>query len=904
MKHLVIGTVAHVDAGKTTLTEGLLFESGQIRKAGRVDKGDAFLDTNIMEKERGITIFSKQAVFAYEDMKVTLIDTPGHVDFSAEMERALQVLDVALLVISSADGVTGHTRTVWRLLEQYRIPTVLFINKMDQPQADKGKLLTEVRKELSDGCVDFSGLAESLEEAEEETLENIAVCDEAVLEKFLETGTVDMTGVSELIRERKLFPCFFGSALKMEGIRALLSGIRNYVIPPEYGTEFGARVYKIARDEQGSRLTYMKITGGALKVREQLAIRTTEDTFEEKVNQIRLYSGTKYELLQGAEAGCVCAVTGLEHTFPGQGLGAEEKTQLPVLEPVLSYQLLLPEGADAGRELPRLFQLAEEIPELSLTWEEEKRQILVKLMGEVQIQILQRTILDRLGLEVSFGPGTIVYKETIADRVEGVGHFEPLRHYAEVHLILEPLERGSGMQFETSCSEDELDRNWQRLVLTHLKERQHRGVLTGSVITDMKITLAAGKAHLKHTEGGDFRQAVYRGVRQGLMQAESILLEPYYEFCLEIPDTMIGRAMTDLDRMCAMKSQPEIFDGKAVLRGSAPVSLMQGYQKDVISYTKGQGRLTCTVKGYDICHNTEEVLEQTAYDCERDMRNPSGSVFCSHGAGVVIPWNEVKDHMHLPSVLVEQKILSEDEIMERAKKRASSSGRDSAEEIAIGTEEIDAILQKTFYANQKNGFIPHKGISGKRTKAGGSRNSYGNPGGSETIASETRVYKPREKKPEYLLVDGYNIIFAWDELKELAKINLDGARGRLLDILCNYQGIRGCELIAVFDAYRLEGHPEETLDYHNIHVVYTKEAETADRYIERFAHENGRKYQVSVATSDGLEQIIIRGAGCTLISAKELEEEVSRAGKNLLESYNEKQESGKIYLMDSFPHLD
>lgn len=891
MKHLVIGTVAHVDAGKTTLTEGLLFESGQIRRAGRVDKGDAFLDTDAMEKERGITIFSKQAVFAYEDRRITLIDTPGHVDFSAEMERALQVLDVALLVISSADGVTGHTRTVWRLLEQYGIPTLLFINKMDQPQADRERLLAEVKKELSDSCVDFVRLSGDLWNADEESLENIAMCDEAVLEEFLETGEVKEEAVIRLIRERKLFPCYFGSALKMEGIRELLFGIHSYVMPERCGQEFGARVYKIARDEQGARMTYMKITGGSLKVKEQLEIKTAESSYVEKVNQIRLYSGTKYEMLQEAEAGCVCAVTGLEHTFPGQGLGIEEKTQLPLLEPVLAYQMLLPEGADVGRELPRLLQLAEEIPELQLSWEEEKREILVKLMGEVQIQILQRTILDRLGLEVSFGPGTIVYKETIADMVEGVGHFEPLRHYAEVHLILEPLERGSGMQFESSCSEDELDRNWQRLVLTHLKERQHRGVLTGSVITDMKITLAAGKAHLKHTEGGDFRQAVYRGVRQGLMQAESVLLEPYYEFCLEVPDSMIGRAMSDLDRMCAMKSQPEVYDGKAILCGSAPVSLMQGYQKDVTSYTKGRGRLTCTVKGYDVCHNTEEVLEQIGYECERDMRNPSGSVFCAHGAGFVVPWDEVREYMHLPSVLEKPKVLSEEEIMERARGRVRErTGADNGD-VAIGTEEIDAILQKTFYANQKLGFIPHKGISGKRTKSAG---GYGNA----VTASETRVYKPQEKKPEYLLVDGYNIIFAWEELKKLAKVNLDGARGRLLDILCNYQGIRGCELIAVFDAYRLEGHPEETLDYHNIHVVYTKEAETADRYIERFAHENGRRYRVSVATSDGLEQIIIRGAGCTLISARELEEEVQRACQSVLDSYESRAESGKRYLLD------
>jgi len=658
---------------------------------------------------------------------------------------------------------------------------------------------------------------------------------------------------------------------------------------PAYPSEFGARVYKIARDEQGNRLTYLKVTGGELSVKQPITIEMAEETYEEKVNQIRLYSGARFEGVSVATAGMVCAVTGLEHTFPGQGLGMEEKNHQPLLEPVLSYQMLLPEGANVGRELPRLLQLAEEIPELQLSWEEEKREILVKLMGEVQIQILQRIIADRLGLEVTFGPGSIVYKETIADITEGVGHFEPLRHYAEVHLILEPLERGSGLQFESSCSEDELDRNWQRLVLTHLRERTHRGVLTGSAITDMKITLAAGKAHLKHTEGGDFRQAVYRGVRQGLMQAESVLLEPYYEFCLEIPDTMIGRAMTDLDRMHAIKGQPEIYDGMALLRGSAPVSLMQGYQKDVTSYTKGQGNLTVSLKGYDICHNAPEVIEKIGYDCERDLRNPSGSVFCAHGAGFVVPWDEVADYMHLPSVLVERKVLTEEEIMERARSRAQQN-RSKGDSVSIGTDEIDSILQKTFYANQKSGFIPHKGISGRKTKAYKAETA--------TVSPEKRVYAPREKKQEYLLVDGYNIIFAWDDLKALAQVNLDGARGRLLDILCNYQGIRGCELIAVFDAYRLEGHPEEVLTYHNIRVVYTKEAETADRYIEKFAHQNAKKYDVTVATSDGLEQIIIRGAGCRLLSARELREEIEGAGKRLMENYEERAESGKQYLLD------
>lgn len=880
-KHVCIGILAHVDAGKTTLSESLLHKSGKLKKAGRVDRGDAFLDTYELEKQRGITIFSKQAVFTYKDLQITLMDTPGHVDFSAEMERTLQVLDGAVLVLSGAEGIQAHTRTLWKLLRQYDIPVILFINKMDQPVSDKRILLPQLREGLDEGCIDFT--------AERTTgfYESVAMCEENVLEHYLESGTVEEEEIVRLVAERRLFPCYFGSALREEGVEALLDGIYRYLRPPVYPQQFGARVYKIARDAQGTRLTYLKVTGGSLSVRDVLDIQTGEGNVQEKISQIRLYSGDKYETAAVLEAGMAAAVTGPEHTFAGEGLGIEKGTNLPLLAPALSYQMLIPEGCDPLRVLQAARALAEEEPQLHIEWDETHREIRVKLMGEVQIEILRHLMKERFGMEVDFGPGSIVYKETIANTVEGVGHFEPLRHYAEVHLLLEPGEQGSGLVFETDCSEDVLDKNWQRLVLTHLREREHRGVLTGSAITDMKITLKSGKAHLKHTEGGDFRQAVYRAVRQGLMQAESVLLEPYYDFVLEVPSGMTGRAMTDLERLHALSFQPEMRGETAVLRGSAPVSCMQAYYKEVISYTKGQGSLSCTMKGYAPCHNTEEVLEKWGYDPERDVRNPSGSVFCAHGAGFVVPWYEAARYMHLPSVLSERHDLTDEQIRERA--RGSSM---EGKEIVIGTEEIDAILDRVAYANRKEGAISHKGISAKRKR----QQSAAQP--------QTRTYRPQQKKPEYLLVDGYNIIFAWEELKELAKVSLDGARGRLLDILCNYQGIRGCELIAVFDAYRLEGHAEETLDYHNIHVVYTKEAETADQYIEKFAHENGRQYQISVATSDGLEQIIIRGAGCILISARELEEEIRMANDRVLEAYGEKQESGRIFLSDILPDAD
>ncbi len=881
-KHICLGLLAHVDAGKTTLSESLLFESGALRERGRVDKGDAFLDTYAVEKERGITVFSKQAMLRGEEADVILMDTPGHVDFSAEMERTLQVLDGAVLVLSAVEGIQAHTRTLWKLLQRYDIPVMIFVNKMDRLEnaEKKAELLSQLQGELSDGCVDFS----KEEKGTKAFYEQIAMCGEAALELYLETGRVPEEMTGKLVRERRLFPCYFGSALHGEGVGALLRDLCIVQRREEYPREFGARVYKISRDEQGKRLTWLKVTGGKLTVRDVLSVETTEGTWEEKVSQIRLYSGAKYETASEIGAGCVAAVTGPEHTSAGVGLGREQGVLQPLLEPVLSYEMILEEGCDLVKALPLLRQLEEEEPELHFALDEEGKKLQLRLMGEIQLQILQRQIRERFGLEVSFGPGNIVYKETIAGAVEGVGHFEPLRHYAEVHLLLEPGDAGSGMQYASGCSEDVLDRNWQRLVLTHLREREHRGVLTGAALTDVKVTLMSGKAHTKHTEGGDFRQATYRAVRQGLMQTESVLLEPYYDFALEVPVGLTGRAMTDLDMLCAKAFQPQMAGEMTIIRGSAPAVCLQSYQKEVTAYTKGLGRLSCTLKGYGPCHNTEEVLAQKDYDPERDVRNPSSSVFCAHGAGFVVPWDEVRNYMHLPSILAKGEELSDGEIL----RRASEAGC-GMQALTIGTEEIDAILNKTAYANRRDSPVSRKGISAKRRQAQRENAS---------LPSRSRTYQPQVKKPEYLLVDGYNIIFAWKELKELAEVNLDGARGRLLDILCNYQGIRGSELIAVFDAYRLEGHAEEMADYHNIHVVYTKEAETADRFIEKFAHEHASHYQISVATSDGLEQIIIRGAGCHLISARELEAEIGRANAHILREYEAKQESGRVYLGD------
>lgn len=853
MGKIVVGILAHVDAGKTTLSEGMLYTSGAIRTMGRVDNRDAFLDTYALERERGIMIFSKQAVFPLGTTQVTLLDTPGHVDFSPEMERTLQVLDYAILVISGADGVQGHTRTLWNLLRRYEIPTFVFVNKMDQKGTDAEVLLQELKNVLEEGCVDFST------KRDVHFYEEAAVCSEDALEEFLETGRLKKETLQELFLERQLFPCFFGSALRLEGVKEFLEQMQELIKVPEYPDTFAAKVFKIARDEAGNRLTYLKITGGSLKVKAVIE--------GQKVNQIRIYSGEKYEAVNEVEAGSICAVTGLSDTYPGEGLGAEQGTYLPVLEPVLNYQVIPTEGDDPILLLPKLRELEEEEPQLHIVWEEALQEIHVQLMGEVQLEVLKTLIYERFGVEVEFGQGNILYKETIQNTVEGVGHFEPLRHYAEVHLLLEPGEPGSGVQCMSVCSEDLLDRNWQRLILTHLMETEHRGVLTGAPITDIRITLVSGKAHLKHTEGGDFRQAVYRAVRQGLKQADSVLLEPYYEYRLELPSENVGRAMTDIERMHGTFGLPQTEADRTILTGMAPVSTMRDYQKEVHAYTRGNGTLQCTLKGYAPCHNTEEVLAATGYDSERDTLHPTGSVFCAHGAGFLVPWYEVKEYMHLPSIMQEKPSDSSEE--------KQTAYRVSKETDAwIDTEEVDRIIAQSVGANKKQKTLPKKKVP--------------------EYYKSTSKPKKQEVREEYLLVDGYNVIFAWEDLKDLAQVSIDGARGKLLDVLCDYQGMKKCNLIVVFDAYRVQGHKTEISTYHNIHVVFTKEAETADQYIEKFAHENGKKYNVTVATSDGLEQIIIRGQGCRLLSARELKDEIERTKKTLFEEHP--QESKKLSL--------
>lgn len=844
MGKIVVGILAHVDAGKTTLSEGMLYTSGAIRTMGRVDNRDAFLDTYALERERGITIFSKQAVFPLGTTQVTLLDTPGHVDFSPEMERTLQVLDYAILVISGADGVQGHTRTLWNLLRRYEIPTFVFVNKMDQKGTDAEVLLQELKNVLEEGCVDFST------KRDVHFYEEAAVCSEDALEEFLETGRLKKETLQELFLERQLFPCFFGSALRLEGVKEFVEQMQELIKVPAYSETFGAKVFKIARDEAGNRLTYLKITGGSLKVKAVIE--------GQKVNQIRIYSGEKYEAVNEVEAGSICAVTGLSDTYPGEGLGAEQGTYLPVLEPVLNYQVIQMEGDDPILLLPKLRELEEEEPQLHIVWEEALQEIHVQLMGEVQLEVLKTLIYERFGVEVEFGQGNILYKETIQNTVEGVGHFEPLRHYAEVHLLLEPGEPGSGVQCMSVCSEDLLDRNWQRLILTHLMETEHRGVLTGAPITDIRITLVSGKAHLKHTEGGDFRQAVYRAVRQGLKQAESVLLEPYYEYRLELPSENVGRAMTDIERMHGTFGLPQTEADRTILTGMAPVSTMRDYQKEVHAYTRGNGTLQCTLKGYAPCHNTEEVLVATGYDSERDTLHPTGSVFCAHGAGFLVPWYEVKEYMHLPSIMQEKPSDSSEE-----KQTAYRVPEET--DAWIDTEEVDRIIAQSVGANKKQKTLPKKKVP--------------------EYYKSTSKPKKQEVREEYLLVDGYNVIFAWEDLKDLAQVSIDGARGKLLDVLCDYQGMKKCNLIVVFDAYRVQGHKTEISTYHNIHVVFTKEAETADQYIEKFAHENGKKYNVTVATSDGLEQIIIRGQGCRLLSARELKDEIERTKKTLFEEH-------------------
>ena len=907
MKKLVIGILAHVDAGKTTLSEELLYLCGEIRKIGRVDHGDAFLDTYELEKERGITIFSKQALLKTENMEVTLLDTPGHVDFSAEMERTLQVLDYAILVINGMDGVQSHTMTLWRLLERYQIPTFLFVNKMDQQGTDHDALLNDLKQHLHENCVDFGRTQDTdygMYELTPEQLENIAVCEEDILETYLETGIVEDRDIARLIIQRKIFPCYFGSALKEKGVKDFWNGVQKYTAEPKRPTEFGAKVFKIARDEQGNRLTYMKITGGSLKVKTLLSSNSNgqilpgrkaeEAAWEEKADQIRLYSGAKYELTPEAEAGTVCAVTGLTRTYPGEGLGRESESELPVLEPVLNYQIILPDDCDPHQMLQKLRQLEEEEPQLHILWDSQLSEIHAQLMGEVQIEILKKMIWDRFHVAVEFGAGSIVYKETVAEPVEGVGHFEPLRHYAEVHLLIEPGEPGSGCQFFTACSEDVLARNWQRLILTHLEEKEHIGVLTGSPLTDVQITILTGRAHAKHTEGGDFRQATYRAVRQGLRKARNILLEPYYEFRLEVPAEMIGRAMADVQKMQGTFDAPEVEGETAILKGTAAVAQMRDYQKEVVSYTHGTGKLFCSLKGYAPCKNQDEVVQNIGYDPEADLENPTGSVFCAHGAGFVLPWDQVEAYMHLQSGVdmegLDSKSWYEDvesvqnpgTAVDNANISRNTSGKNgkfsysgSYEE----EEELQAIFERTFGPMKRD-----RTAFQKKTVH------------SSTPTTRYRAGKPRQE--EYLLVDGYNIIFSWEELNELAKENIHAACDKLMDILSNYQGYRKCTLILVFDAYKVEGHAEEIIPYHNIYVVYTKEAETADQYIEKTVHRIGRQYQVTVATSDGLEQIIIMGQGAHRISAQGLKKEIEDTEKTAREEWHQRRQSSKIYLFD------
>ena len=880
---LTLGILAHVDAGKTTLAESILYLRGSIRKIGRVDHGDAFLDNYELERSRGITIFSKQARLTLGNRKVTLLDTPGHVDFSAEMERTLQVLDAAVLVISGADGVQGHVETLWKLLRYYQIPVFLFVNKMDQEGTDREKLLSELKKRLDGNCVDFN---------QEETdyaafAEEAAMSDEKLLEEYLESGSVDRKLLKKAIADRKLFPCFFGSALKIQGVEELLKGLETYASTSPYRKNFSARVYKISRDEAGNRLTHLKVTGGVLKVKMPLTNRREgleeSEIWEEKADQIRLYSGAGYQAVNEAGPGSICAVTGLSRTFAGEGLGEEAEGNLPILEPVLTYRIELPEGTNVHETFLKLLKLEEEIPELHIVWNERLGEIHAQVMGEVQIEILKSLIRDRFRLDVEFGDGNIVYKETILEPVEGVGHFEPLRHYAEVHLLLEPAERGSGLSFDTVCSEDVLDRNWQRLILTHLEEKKHLGVLTGSEITDMKITLLTGRAHIKHTEGGDFRQATYRAVRQGLRKAKSILLEPVYEYRLEVPADLVGRAMADIQRMNGKFSGPELEGEMAVLTGTAPVSAMRGYPREVTAYSRGRGRISVALSGYESCHNGEEIAALSGYDPDGDMENPTGSVFCAHGAGFVVDWDQVEDYMHLESAWGNGGEKTEPEglpVTESIRRQRAAEAETYASE-----EELKAIFERTYGPVKKE-----RGSFEKRVRCS-----------SPESVSAYRPIKKEMPQEQYLLVDGYNIIFSWEDLNELSRVNMEGARSKLADLLCNYQGYRKCHVILVFDAYKVEGNHGEVVKYHNIHIVYTKEAETADQYIEKTVHAIGRKYGVTVATSDGLEQVIILGQGARRLSARGLREEIEAASTEIRGDYLNRQGPTKNLLIHQLP---
>ncbi|MBQ7863500.1 MAG: TetM/TetW/TetO/TetS family tetracycline resistance ribosomal protection protein [Lachnospiraceae bacterium] len=877
-KRQVIGILAHVDAGKTTLAESILYLSGNIRSLGRVDHGNTFLDTNEMERARGITIFSKQAEVTLkagaEELPVTFMDTPGHVDFSAEMERTLQILDYAVLVINGMDGIQGHVLTLWKLLSRYHIPTFLFVNKMDQSGTDRAKLLKELQERLSDHCIPFDVAQD------DEWKESVAMCTEKLMEQYLETGEIALDDIKDSIANRHIFPCFFGSALKIQGVENLLQGLVNLTIQKRYPAQFGARVYKITRDEKGNRLTHVKLTGGTLKVKELIG--------EEKADQIRFYSGVQFRTENEAFAGEVCAITGLESTYAGQGLGIEESLEQPVLAPVLTYQLILPAGAEPHVVYRKLMQLEEEEPLLHLVWEEQTKEIRAQVMGEVQIEVLKNMIKERLGLEVTFGTGCIVYKETIAEAVEGVGHYEPLRHYAEAHILLEPGERGSGLSFAMDVSTDVLELNWQRLMYNHLEEKQHKGVLVGAPITDMKLTVIGGRAHKKHTEGGDFREATYRAVRQGLKKAKSILLEPVYEFRLEVPQESVGRAMTDIGKMQGKFSDPEMTGNIAVLCGTAPVATMQEYPMEVAAYTKGEGRIFLSPGGYEPCHNEEEVIAAMGYDSEADLANPTGSVFCAHGAGFVVPWDEVENYMHLEteweeddtenyagSITTAGNTVSVNTQTQTARKSGGSAvGAFSAED-----KELAEIFNRTY---------------GKSESKGKTGNAYDPMSVVHRPSMPKKVeIRPQERQEEYLLVDGYNIIFSWDELNEMSKTNIAAARQKLMDVLCNYQGFKKCTLILVFDAYKVEGFQGEVQKYHNIHVVYTKEAETADQYIEKTVHQIAKKYKVTVATSDATEQVIIWGAGAMRMSAQGLLQEVQETNKEIRRLLEEVKKPGK-----------
>ena len=867
----MLGILAHVDAGKTTLSESLLYLSGEIRKLGRVDHKNTFLDHNELERQRGITIFSKQAWMKYEDMEIQLLDTPGHVDFSAEMERTLQILDYAIVVINGMDLVQGHTEMVFRLLARYQIPAFLFINKMDVSPFGKEEIIEELRKRLSEQIIDFT--KNDFSPADYEIM---AMSKESLLEQYLDSGIITKEQIKKAIKERGIFPCYFGSALKMEGVEEFLKGMQEYVLETAKVPDFGAKVYKIGKDEQGSRLTYLKVTGGSLKAKTLLKIKQKSgEELEEKVDQVRLYSGAKFKILEEATEGTVCAVTGLKATYPGQGLGIEKDSDLPVLESVLTYQVIPKEGEDPHKVLIKLRELEEEEPELHVVWKEELQELHVRLMGEVQLDIIRNLMEKRYGIPVTFGAGSISYKETIKAPVEGVGHYEPLRHYAHVQLLLEPLERGSGLWFDTDCSEDVLDRNWQRLILTHLQEKEHKGVLTGAPITDLKITLLTGKAHQKHTEGGDFRQATYRAVRQGLKKAESILLEPYYEFRMELPTECVGKAMTDIKTMRGSFEIEKTEEETTILTGNVPVAEMQDYETKMRAYTKGRGRLFLQVKGYEPCENQEEIVNAINYDSEADLENTPDSVFCAHGAGFIVKWYEVESYLYLDSKKSwEGKTeISSDISFSPVEPKEGKTKKESwyVEE----DKEFEAIMLREFGEKKLERHKPaYKVTYEKQEEKKRKKREYE----KEQLRIESGyVKRPQNKNQEkYLLVDGYNIIFAWEELNILAKDNLEAARGKLQDILCNYQGYTGVHLILVFDAYRVKGNPGTVTKYHNIHVIYTKEAETADMFIEKTTKEIAQKHQVVVATSDALEQMIIMGHGAIRLSANGFWDEIER----------------------------